>query len=79
MSFTARRKTRHRAAKRRKKTATTSPEGTRKHPVPGPKRIVLARGLPPRPKGYLTHQKGDKLIAVKMERRGGKKGRKVCR
>lgn len=37
---------------------------------------VLASGLPPRPKGYMTYQKGDKLIAKPLAR-GGKKGRKI--
>ncbi len=47
--------------------------------VSGAAKIVLAKGLPRRPKGYLTYQKGTELIAKKMNRKGGKKGRKVCR
>ena len=47
--------------------------------VAGPAKMVLAKGLPARPKGYLTFQKGTTLVAVKMNRKGGKRGRKVCR
>ena len=64
--FSARRARRHHAKTKKTKKSKT---------VAGPHRIVLAKGLPPAPPGYLTHQKGDKLIGVKMNREGGKKGR----
>jgi len=40
--------------------------------------FVLAK-VPPRPKGYFTFQLGTELIARPLSRRGGKKGRPVCR
>jgi hypothetical protein len=46
--------------------------------VKGPSVIVLAT-VPPRPKGYLTYQKGTKLIAKKMNRKGYIKKKRGCR
>ena len=72
----ARRKSRrHRAGKKR----TTKKTKHAKQHVSGPSTIILAKGLPKRPKGYLTYQKGTTLVAKKLNRKGGKKGRRVCR
>ncbi len=66
-------------AKKRTKKRSKKRSTGRKGPVSGPAMMVLASDLPPRPKGYLTYQKGTRLIAKKMNRKGGKRGRKVCR
>lgn len=65
------RRTRRRARSRAYSAKSSKKKSSKEKTVSGPAMMVLAT-VPPRPKGYLTYQKGNKLIAKKMNRKGGK-------